>query len=78
MDETKKTLVTIQDAATYLQISVRSAYTIAREGRLAGAVKVGKQWRVDMAALKAWVKAEGHPAPRAHGSTKAAARRGGK
>jgi len=42
-----------------LQISERSAYTLAREDRLAGAVKVGNQWRVDMTALKAWVKARG-------------------
>ena len=33
-----------------------------REGRLAGAVKVGNQWRVDRDALMAWVKEEGQPA----------------
>jgi excisionase family DNA binding protein len=64
-----KTLGTLQDAAAYLQISERSAYTFAREGSLPGAVKVGKKvWRVDMDALRAWVKAEGHPAPRSSGA----------
>ena len=66
--ESKEMLVPLKEAATYLQISERSAYTLAREDRLAGAVKVGNQWRVDMTALKAWVKAEGHPAPRSPGA----------
>jgi len=33
--------LTIEEAAELLRISPRSAYTLAREGRLAGAVKVG-------------------------------------
>ena len=54
--------LTIDEAADPLRISPRSAYTLAREGRLAGAVKVGNQWRVDRGALMAWVKEEGQTA----------------
>ena len=58
----ENTFLTIEEAADLLRISPRSAYTLAREGRLAGAVKVGNQWRVDRDALMAWVKEEGQPA----------------
>jgi excisionase family DNA binding protein len=57
----KDTFLTIEEAAELLRVSPRSAYTLAREGRLAGAVKVGNQWRVDKDALMAWVKEEGQP-----------------
>ena len=53
--------LTIEEAAELLRVSPRSAYTLARRGELAGAVKVGNQWRVDRDALMAWVKAEGRP-----------------
>ncbi len=45
--------LTIDEAAGLLRISPRSAYTLARRGELAGAVKVGNQWRVDRDALMA-------------------------
>ena len=57
----QETFLTIEEAAELLRISARSAYTLAREGRLAGAVKVGNQWRVDRLALMAWAKEEGQP-----------------
>ena len=57
----ENTFLTIEEAADLLRISPRSAYTLARESRLAGAVKVGNQWRVDRDALMAWVKEEGVP-----------------
>ena len=66
--EFKETIVPLKAATTYLQISERSAYTLAREDRLAGAVKVGNKRRVDRTALKTWVKAAGHPAPRSPGA----------
>jgi excisionase family DNA binding protein len=55
----KDAFLTIEEAAELLRISPRSAYTLARESGLAGAVKVGNQWRVDRDALMAWVKEEG-------------------
>ena len=57
----QETFLTIEEAADLLRISPRSAYTLAREGRLAGAVKVGNQWRVDKDALMTWVKEQGRP-----------------
>ena len=46
--------LTIEEATELLRISPRSAYTLAREGRLEGAVKVGNQWRVNRDVLMAW------------------------
>jgi excisionase family DNA binding protein len=43
-------LGSIEDAAAKLDISVTTAYSLARQGRLPGAVKVGRKWRVS------WVK----------------------
>ena len=59
----EKTFMTIPEVAQLLRISERSAYRLAREGRLAGAVKLGNQWRVDRETLDAWVKQEGTPEP---------------
>ena len=53
----ENTFLTIEEAADLLRISPRSAYTLAREGRLAGAVKVGNQWRVSHAVLMNWATA---------------------
>ena len=55
----ENTFLTIEEAADLLRISPRSAYTLAREGRLEGAVKVGNQWRVNREALVAWSKEKG-------------------
>jgi len=55
----ENTFLTIKEAAELLRISPRSAYTLAQEGRMEGAVKIGNQWRVDRDALMAWVKEEG-------------------
>lgn len=56
------TFLTIEEAAQVLRISPRSAYTLAREGRLEGAVKVGNQWRVNRDVLMAWSNQKGQTA----------------
>jgi excisionase family DNA binding protein len=61
-DSTTPIFLTIEEVAELLRLSERSVYNLARGGRLAGAVKVGNQWRVDRGALMAWVKEEGQPA----------------
>ena len=51
------TLMTLADAATRLGITERTAYEMARTGKLAGAIKVAGSWRVNPAKLEAWIDA---------------------
>jgi len=37
----------------------RTVYTLARAGRIGGAIKIGNQWRFDQEALSAWLKSGG-------------------
>lgn len=52
-------LLTIREVCTVLRLGERTVYQLCRDGRLAGAVKVGGKWRVDRDALMEWVKKEG-------------------
>lgn len=45
-------LVTVQEAARYLNVSDQTAYALIREGKLP-AVKLARQWRVNLAAFMA-------------------------
>lgn len=45
-------LMTVQEAAQYLHVSDNTAYQLIREGILP-AVKLGRQWRVNLAAFMA-------------------------
>jgi excisionase family DNA binding protein len=49
-------IMTIQEVATLLRISERTIYAMATEGRLPGAVKVGRSWRVLRPKLIAWLE----------------------
>lgn len=49
-------LLTVDQAAEYLQVSSRWVRRILREGHLKG-VKIGKLWRVEPEALEEYVKA---------------------
>ncbi len=51
-------IITIAEAASLLRISERTAYDLARDGKLAGAIKIGSQWRIDRGVLITWLKAE--------------------
>ena len=55
--------LTIPEVAKLLRIGTRTAYTLAREGKLPG-VRVGNQWRVPKKALEQWVKDGGVPPTR--------------
>jgi excisionase family DNA binding protein len=52
-----ETLITLADAATRLGITERTAYEMARTGKLAGAIKVAGSWRVNPEKLEAWIDA---------------------
>lgn len=49
-------VLTIKETAALLKVSARTVYAMAKEGRLAGAVKVGGSWRVLRAKLMAWLE----------------------
>ena len=50
-----KEILTIEEAAQYLQIGKRSLYRLANAGRIP-AKKVLNKWRFDKESLKAWVR----------------------
>jgi len=51
--------LTIPEVCTLLRLAEKTVYTMCREGRLPGAVKVGNQWRVEHEKLRAWLDAGG-------------------
>jgi len=48
-------VMTIDDLATYLQVSKSSLYKLAQDGRVPGK-KVGRHWRFHRNAVEAWLK----------------------
>jgi len=48
--------LTIPEVAKLLRVGERTAYGLARDGKLP-AIKVGNQWRVRRTALEEWVDA---------------------
>ena len=69
--------MTIPEVAKVLRLGQRTVYTLAREGRIGGVIKVGNQWRFDHDGLMAWLKAGGDAplrkagVPARHGRTTA-------
>lgn len=51
----KKEILTIHEAADYLQIGTRSLYKLAREGKIPGK-KVLNKWRFEKESLKVWIR----------------------
>lgn len=51
----KREILTIHEAAAYLQIGTRSLYKLAREGKIPGK-KVLNKWRFERESLKAWIR----------------------
>jgi excisionase family DNA binding protein len=47
--------MTIDDLATFLQVSKSSLYMLAQDGRVPGK-KVGRHWRFHRDAIEAWLK----------------------
>ncbi len=57
--------LTIPEVCDLLRLSERTVYDLCRSGTLAGAVKVGRQWRVERAAFEEWVRKGGEAASEA-------------
>lgn len=68
--------LTIPEVARLLRVGQRTAYSLARSGELAGAVKVGSQWRVSRAAIGRWVDGRAEQSAHHGGSRTPAKRRG--
>lgn len=54
-------MLTIPEVAKVLRIGEKTAYVLAREGKLP-ALRVGTQWRVPKKALESWIAAGGDAA----------------
>ena len=52
--ETK--LLSLKEAAEVLKIGVRTLEKLCREGKMPGAIRIGRQWRIDFDALMGQVK----------------------
>ena len=50
----EKEILTIEEAAVYLQIGKRSIYKLAKEGKIPGK-KVLNKWRFEKESLRLWV-----------------------
>jgi excisionase family DNA binding protein len=48
-------LLTINETAALLKLSDRTVYEKLRRGRLPGAAKLGKEWRIDRDKLLDWI-----------------------
>lgn len=51
----QQVVLTIPEVSEMLRISLRSAYQMAQDGKLPGAVKVGNQWRISREQLMDWL-----------------------
>ncbi len=50
----QREILTIEEAASFLRISKKSVYKLAKEGRVPGK-KILNKWRFEKESLKAWV-----------------------
>lgn len=53
-------ILTLEQAARFLQVSTRTIQRMVKDGRLPGR-QVGSQWRFDREQLRAWVRGEHDP-----------------
>jgi len=51
----EKEILTIEEAASFLQMGKRSIYKLAKEGKIPGK-KILNKWRFEKESLKNWVK----------------------
>jgi excisionase family DNA binding protein len=56
-DHMQEEILTIEQAAAYLQIGKRSVYKLAKGGKIPGK-KVLNKWRFEKEALRRWVRGE--------------------
>jgi excisionase family DNA binding protein len=51
----EKEILTIEEAAAYLQIGKRSLYKLVKEGKIPGK-KILNKWRFEKESLKLWIR----------------------
>jgi excisionase family DNA binding protein len=62
-------MLTTQDVAAYLQVDPNTVYRWCREGKI-GAVKVGREWRIDQRDLSEFLRARRNSSPLPRSSLK--------
>jgi excisionase family DNA binding protein len=67
-ETTEHTVLTCEEAATYLRLHPRTVGRMLQEGRFPG-VKVGRQWRIRRADLETFLTHNGKPLPTTSEST---------
>lgn len=50
----EKEILTIEEAAAYLQVGKRSIYKLVKDGKIPGK-KILNKWRFEKASLRTWV-----------------------
>ena len=68
-------LLTASEVAEILRVSQARVYELARTGRLGGAVRLGRQLRIERNAFELWLANGGTRPGSASGETNAAAKR---
>ena len=53
--KTEDKVLTIQELAVYLKLSLTTAYKLAQQGKIPGQ-KVGRHWRFHRGAIDRWLK----------------------
>ena len=59
----RPTLLVVEEVAELLRTSDARIYRLAREGRIAGIVRLGRQLRFERAALLEWIANGGYKLP---------------
>jgi len=56
-------LLTINEAAEYLNVERSTLYRLMRQGELTPSARVGRRWRFRLEELDAYLKRSGEPVP---------------
>lgn len=56
-EETRPTIMTVNELAKYLRLHEQTVYRMAKEGTLPS-YKVGNRWRFDKPSIDTWLKAQ--------------------
>lgn len=56
-EETRPTIMTVNELAKYLRLHEQTVYRMAKEGALPS-YKVGNRWRFDKPSIDAWLRSQ--------------------
>jgi len=61
-DAREATVLTVDEAARLLRVNRKTLYDAVREGRVPGAIRLGRSIRIGRMALLGWLQGNGSPA----------------